>query len=347
MNLLAQFFGQAICCLHGCTNQGDGGVYFVMSRGGKLSGVDVMKPAWFQFVVMAGLVSSGLSCGSSATPTKPDSANTTAVSTAESKSATPDGQHEKPAAKRRTIARVEIGAGSNSGSTPAKSMAEQIESVRSALKPFQILLGSWKGLSQKTISDQPQWAYDWVSDPKFPGLKIVSEKGAYIRNGRLSYLPESDQFELKAKDAEGTERTFRGTFIEPIRDVATDEKKLQRTYKLQLTEPEANSSGEQWRITFNQQENNRYILEIDRKRGSGPFSRVDTVHTQREGTSFALSETDYGDKTCIISQGLGTISVSYKGQSYWVCCSGCKAAFEDEPEKWIAKWEEKKKSMTK
>ena len=306
-----------------------------------------MKPAWFQFVVMAGLVSSGLSCGSSATPTKPDSANTTAVSTAESKSATPDGQHEKPAAKRRTIARVEIGAGSNSGSTPAKSMAEQIESVRSALKPFQILLGSWKGLSQKTISDQPQWAYDWVSDPKFPGLKIVSEKGAYIRNGRLSYLPESDQFELKAKDAEGTERTFRGTFIEPIRDVATDEKKLQRTYKLQLTEPEANSSGEQWRITFNQQENNRYILEIDRKRGSGPFSRVDTVHTQREGTSFALSETDYGDKTCIISQGLGTISVSYKGQSYWVCCSGCKAAFEDEPEKWIAKWEEKKKSMTK
>ncbi|MBC8117186.1 MAG: YHS domain-containing protein [Candidatus Saccharimonas sp.] len=49
----------------------------------------------------------------------------------------------------------------------------------------------------------------------------------------------------------------------------------------------------------------------------------------------------------MISQGLGTISVSYKGKSYWVCCSGCKAAFDDEPEKWIAKFEamQKKKEM--
>ena len=50
-----------------------------------------------------------------------------------------------------------------------------------------------------------------------------------------------------------------------------------------------------------------------------------------------MSDSDYGDKTCIISQGLGTISVSYKGKSYWVCCTGCKAAFEAEPETWIAR----------
>lgn len=41
----------------------------------------------------------------------------------------------------------------------------------------------------------------------------------------------------------------------------------------------------------------------------------------------------------MISQGLGTTQVSYKGKSYWVCCSGCKAAFEEDPEKWIAKFE--------
>jgi hypothetical protein len=85
-------------------------------------------------------------------------------------------------------------------------------------------------------------------------------------------------------------------------------------------------------------------VELDRRRGTGPFQRVDTIHSQREGTSFALSDTDYGDKTCIISQGLGTIAVSYQGRSYWVCCTGCKAAFEDEPERWIAKWEAMKKS---
>jgi YHS domain-containing protein len=50
-----------------------------------------------------------------------------------------------------------------------------------------------------------------------------------------------------------------------------------------------------------------------------------------------LSDTDYGEKTCIISQGLGTISVSHNGKTYWVCCTGCKAAFDADPEKWIAK----------
>ena len=225
-----------------------------------------MQPSLFRFLVMACLIFSGLSCGTKTTLPKPDSSDTKPTSTTDIAPTKPIEQTEKPAAKRRTLAPIEIGASTNVGGGPVKSTAEQVESVRSALKPFQILLGSWKGLSQKAIADQPQWAYDWVSDPKFPGMKMVSEKGAYIRQGRLSYLPESDQFELKTRDADGTERTFRGTFIEPIRDVATDEKKLQRTYKLQLTEPEPNGAGEQWRITFNQQENNRYILEVDRKR---------------------------------------------------------------------------------
>lgn len=295
------------------------------------------------------LIASGICCGSKPSPSSPVVEND-AVKTdpKQAVSGSVDDTSDKPAAKRRrAIVPVEIGEGVQSGNASKLSPAEQLNAVREALRPFQILLGDWKGLSQKAVTDRPLWAYDWVSDPKSPGMKMTSDTGAYIRNGRLTYLPESDQFEFKATDPTGAQRTFRGTFTEPVRDVAGDEKKLQRTYKLQLTEAEPNAAGEQWRVTFNQQENNRYILEVDRKRGNGSFSRVDTVHTQREGTSFALSETDYGDKTCIISQGLGTISVSYKGQSFWVCCSGCKAAFEDDPEKWIAKWEEKKKSLGK
>ena len=289
----------------------------------------------------------GLACNSGSTSTKPSPLNSAVDSPIDAKPNPPgeaSGGRVPNSSKRRTFSPVEIDVGQKPGSSRSMSAAEQLDSVRAALKPFQVLLGRWNGISQKAIVDHPEWAYDWVSDPNQPGLRVLSEKGVYVRNGRLSYLPETDQFEFKATDAEGALRTFRGTFTEPIRDVASDEKKLQRTYKLQLTELEANSAGEQWRMTFNQQENNRYILEIDRKRGNGPFSRIDTIHTQREGTSFALSETDYGDKTCIISQGLGTISVSFKGQTFWVCCSGCKAAFEDDPEKWIAKWEEKKKS---
>ncbi len=103
---------------------------------------------------------------------------------------------------------------------------------------------------------------------------------------------------------------------------------MHRKYKLQLTE--IGDAKDALQLILNQQDNNRYLLEVERKRGS-KFTRVDTVGTQRDGSSFALNDTDYKDRTCVISAGLGTTQVSYNGKSYWVCCSGCKAAFDEDP----------------
>ena len=93
---------------------------------------------------------------------------------------------------------------------------------------------------------------------------------------------------------------------------------------------------------FNQQRNDRYLMELYKKRGAN-FARFETVATQREGTSFALSDDDYGERKCVISGGLGTIQVSYQGKSYWVCCTGCQAAFDEDPATWIAEFEAKQK----
>ena len=286
-------------------------------------------------------------------PSKPAPSTTTSSATSASGStpttsagATDTGSDEsKP--KRKSFKPVELSGSSSTSSQSDADTGEKFTNVRAALKPLQILIGSWNGTSRNAALDQPGWAWDLKTDPKQPALKIKSEKGKYIRDGRLTFHPSSQEYEFTATDGDGRPHIFRGTFTEPVQDVPGDDKKLQRTYKLQLTEAEPNADGDQWRLVINQQENNRYILEAYRKRGTGAFNRVDSVNTQREGTSFALSDSDYGDKTCIISQGLGTISVSYNGKSYWVCCSGCKAAFDDEPEKWIAKFEamQKKKEM--
>lgn len=287
------------------------------------------------FLVMASILSTG--CNKTAAPTQA-SAPDTAPSQIKAVDAKPDSE---PAAKpkRKPIKPIEINASGSAGATAAVDSGERVESARAALKPLQILIGNWNGTSRKAILDQPNWVWDLKTDPKQPAIRIKSEKGQYVRDGRLTFSPASQEYEFTATDGDGKQRVFRGTFSREVQDVPGDDKKLQRTYKLELTEPKADADGEQWRIVINQQENNRYIMELDRKRGSSPFLRVDTINTQREGTSFALSDTDYGDKTCVVSQGLGTTSVSYKGKSYWVCCSGCKAAFEDDPERWIAKFE--------
>ncbi len=217
------------------------------------------------------------------------------------------------------------------------------ESIVEALKPLQVLLGQWNGLSRNNRTDEPEWVWDFQSDRRQPSLVLASEQGEHLRQARLTFLPEKEEYQLTATDGDGQKRVYRGTFSEPVQDVPGDNDELQRTFKLELTEADPATAGETWQLVLAQQENNRYLLEVNRRRGSGGFARIDTVHTQRAGTSFALSSTDYGDKTCVISQGLGTISVSYQGKTYWVCCTGCKAAFEEEPERWIARYEEQKK----
>jgi hypothetical protein len=50
---------------------------------------------------------------------------------------------------------------------------------------------------------------------------------------------------------------------------------------------------------------------------------------------------------CVVSGGLGTMAISYQGKTYHVCCSGCRDAFKDEPEKYIKEFEERKAQEAK
>jgi hypothetical protein len=283
--------------------------------------------------LMCVLLTVGCAKPAAQVPVVTEPANTESVATSE-----PAAAVAEPKRKR---APVQLGGGTTVTGTAATN-EQQAESVLSAMQPLQVLLGKWNGTSRKAQLDQPEWVWDFQSDRNQPALLIKSDKGTYIREGRLTYLPATQQYRFHFKSPEGTERMVTGTFSEPVQDVPGDDKKLQRTYKLLLAET-APTDGEQWQVAIQQLENSRYLIELDRRRGTGPYQRVDTIHSQREGTSFALSDTDYGEKTCIISQGLGTMTVSYQGKSYYVCCTGCKAAFEEDPARWIAKWEARQK----
>lgn len=301
------------------------------------------------------------SAGADATAQPPDTGESDSPDTqqAGTKATSDTPRHQAP---KRTLKPVQLGSfpvnpnsPGNASATPtpsggadATSAADQTEQIIAALRPLQVLLGEWRSLTAKTFDgfkaiDQPKWVWDLTTDPAQPALVMTSDESPYFRHLRLTYFPGEKVYFLSMRDPQGNVRTFRGTFTQPPRDVPGDDRKPQRTFKLQLTEVGEGPRGERWQLVFNQQENNRCLIEIGRARGSGTFRRMDTVALQRQGTSFALSDTDYGEKTCVISQGLGTIAVSYKGRTYWVCCTGCKAAFEEDPERWIARFERLKK----
>lgn len=216
-----------------------------------------------------------------------------------------------------------------------------LDAVMDRMKPLQILLGQWRGITRKQQSLVPhQWVWDLKTNPAQPALVLTSAESPYFRDGRLTWLAKEQAFEFSGTNGDGNQQVLRGRFSQPPKQVAGDaDDQPQMTFKLELVEAGETQSPESWKLVFNQQENNRMLVELSQRRGRGKFRLKDTIGCQREGTSFAISDTDYGEKTCVISQGLGTTAVSFKGKTYWVCCSGCKAAFEEEPEKWIARFE--------
>jgi hypothetical protein len=296
------------------------------------------RQSWLLLIVCTLVVAIG-GCGDG-TPAVEDAAAATPVG-AEGRDM--GGSVASPSLKRRRGPVQLSGSGSGAGGTSGSAMAVELglDAVMERMQPLQILLGEWRGITRKEQSLVPMgFVWDLTTDPTQPALVMASGESPYFRDGRLTWLAPEQVFEFRGINSEGQQRVFRGTFSQAPRQVAGDaDDNPQMTFKLSLVETPADGASGGWKLVFNQQENNRMLVELFRRRGTGAFRLQDTIGCQRKGTSFALSDSDYGEKTCVISQGLGTTAVSFQGKTYWVCCSGCKAAFEEEPAKWIARFE--------
>lgn len=305
-------------------------------------------------LLAVGLTLSLIGCGGGGAPqpAKPvaDSAKSTAAEKEPSADAPADTTASaKPKPKFEAVTLGSESATTNEGNGGSQlSEAEQMESVVQALQPLQVMLGKWRGTTNQKFKgfsavEELEWIWDFRTDRAQPALIVKSDKSPYIREGRLTYLTKDQTFQFTVKTPDGVEHVMRGRFEREPEEFTGDDNKPQRSYKLVLSEAEP-TGDEAWRVAFDQQENNRYLVQVSRKRGSGQFQLADTVGTQRLGTSFAANDEDYGERKCIISGGLGTSTVSYNGKSYWVCCSGCQAAFNDDPKRWLAKMEEADKA---
>jgi hypothetical protein len=211
-----------------------------------------------------------------------------------------------------------------------------------ALKDLQVVLGEWRGTTRRKFGDfnsleTARWKWDLLTDRSQPALVLETTGSPYFQQARLMYRPATRTFHMTATDQDGTERVYEGRYTAgPELVPGDDPDQLQRTFKLELIQVSPSDDRELARIVFNQQSNNRYLLELYERRGNR-LAVSDIVANQRAGTSFALVDEGYGERTYIISEGLGTMTVSHNGRTYYVCCTGCQAAFHDNPEYWIAK----------
>jgi YHS domain-containing protein len=205
-------------------------------------------------------------------------------------------------------------------------------SPREALQPFNVLIGAWKNTGTpegtREEKDRGLWvetmAWEWQFKGADAWLKVYFAKGKYFRKGELRYQPDGDQYQLTVLTTGKDTLTFTGRLND-------------RRLILDRTDEAKNQDQ---RLVFSLLHANRVLYSYEVKpRDRSLFTRVYRVGATKKGVPFAVSGSSVPE--CIVSGGQGTIKVTYKGKTYYVCCSGCRAEFNDNPEKYIKEYEEK------
>jgi hypothetical protein len=216
--------------------------------------------------------------------------------------------------------------------TSAGDKKEKQKSPREALQAFNDQIGEWRatGTPVGTKKEQQEgfWTetmtWGWQFKDKDAWIKIDVAKGKYFLDGTLRYNAEKDQFELVMRNLKKESRTYTGT----IKD---------KTLTM-----ESKDGGQSDRLVFTLLHSNRFLYrqEIQKAEGAA-FTKLYSVGATKEGVPFAGPD---GKPECIVSGGLGTMTVSYMGQTYYVCCSGCRDEFVANPQKYIKEFEDRKKA---
>jgi YHS domain-containing protein len=214
------------------------------------------------------------------------------------------------------------------GETPKATPA------REALKPLNVLVGSWKGTGTPEGSLQERQKGHWVEtvvwEWQFKGddawLTVTFDKGKYFKHGELRPKRDAAGFELILTTVDKEKLTYSGT-------LNGKQLALERPLKdTKLVE----------RLTFSLLHDNRITYRLDTRPESGTLlTRKYLVGLTKEGEPFA--DVGPSERECIVSGGTGTIAVSFEGKTYYVCCTGCRDEFKENAAKYVKEWEAKRK----
>lgn len=209
------------------------------------------------------------------------------------------------------------------------------EAVITALEEFNLLIGEWRGIGQpKRGSAQGAWKETsrcvWEITKKTTGIRWKAEDGKLWSSALIGYLPEKKEYTVQLELPDKSLREFTGNF---------EKQKL-------IAESGADKSGEVHRLTLSLLNENRVTALFEKRVKQQTFyNRVAEIGFQRQGTTLAAS--DGNGPECVVTGGKGTIAVTYNSKTYYVCCTGCRDAFQDDPAGILAAYAEKKKTKSK
>jgi hypothetical protein len=214
---------------------------------------------------------------------------------------------------------------------PAAPSADQVK-AKEALKELQDYIGGWKGSGQDKARPTPrdrvwdetvQWGWKFKGDDAW--LTIAFKDGKLFKSGEVRYLVPKKRYQLRATTTGGKKVVFEGKL---------EDEKL-------LFERTDAGAGEVERLKMNlAAEGARFIYRVERRKEGGTINRfVYQFAATKVGESLGKKEKK---NECIVSGGVGTMTVSHNGETFYVCCSGCAEEFKANPKKYIDEYKKKK-----
>ena len=220
-----------------------------------------------------------------------------------------------------------------------KTKASGRRADQEALEAYAGLVGGWRGAGQVergrargAWTESASWAWKLTNDSA--GLAVEAPKGKFLKAGTLRPGKAPGTFAFDATLADGSARHFSG---KPATVAGKPALVLD-------ADPKDAPDGLR-RVSITPLHDTRLIVLFE---SGGPdrrdMQRLGEVGYTREGATFAAGD---ASPVCVVTGGRGTTQVTHKGQTYWVCCSGCRDLFNDDPEAVLAEARARDKGGTK
>ncbi|MEX0713759.1 MAG: hypothetical protein WD278_15580 [Pirellulales bacterium] len=214
----------------------------------------------------------------------------------------------------------------------------QLADDKAALAALQAYVGDWKGVgqirrgsNQGAWTERAEWAWRFADDRAAIGFD--SPQGKYYVTGRITPGEERDSFQLAATRPSDDEQQ---ATVDQFQGEVSDE----GTFILLAVDDSAESPPDVARISIRLVAGgDRLVILYEKAAGGERYSRLAEVGYTRQGSSFAKGS---GQPECVVTGGLGTIEVSFEGRGYFVCCTGCRDLFNDDPAGVLADYRERK-----
>jgi YHS domain len=213
---------------------------------------------------------------------------------------------------------------------PDRIRSGEPSSAKEALQALNDYIGGWKGNGTSEKDRSAIWKesanWSWRFKGKDAWLTLDLPDGRYFRKGEMRYLLDREVYQLTLFDKAGQSRVFEGKFKGKRLILTCKDRASGQTQQLQLYQA---GGGLRFIYEYAVKPENRTL-----------FTKEFQVAMTREGESFGAAARKV---ECVVTGGLGTMPVSYKGQTYYVCCSGCRDAFNEDPERYIKEYNARKK----